>query len=184
MDPRETHGGRAWWALGALLVSGAIGRYFYAWVPRAANGREFELAEVRARLERMMETLDRGRPGSLERAQRAVLEGIERAQWRSAFCGRIVALVRGERELRRFARDLERRARAEGAGAEQVAETMALARRAHRTALVAAHYEDLRALLSSWRWLHRWVAALLVLLVVVHIVHALVYGESFRGGTP
>ena len=30
-------------ALGAfavLLVTGAVGRYFYAWIPRAANGRE------------------------------------------------------------------------------------------------------------------------------------------------
>ena len=46
-------------------------------------------------------------------------------------------------------------------------------RRAHHTALVAAHFEDVRALCNSWRYLHRWVAALMVLLVVLHIVYAL-----------
>jgi cytochrome b561 len=51
-----------------------------------------------------------------------------------------------------------------------------LARRAHRAALMVAHFEDLRALLNSWRYLHRWVAALMVLLLVVHVVFALAYG--------
>ena len=36
--PRNTVGGQAFWALLVLLVTGAIGRYFYAYVPRAANG--------------------------------------------------------------------------------------------------------------------------------------------------
>ena len=51
-----------------------------------------------------------------------------------------------------------------------------LARRAHRTALMASHYEDLRALLATWRWLHRWVAALMLLLVIIHVVTSLTYG--------
>ena len=44
---------------------------------------------------------------------------------------------------------------------------------------MVAHYEDLRAVLNTWRWLHRWVAALLVVLVVVHIAHATIYGAFF-----
>ena len=50
MNPRDTVGGHAFLALFVLLVTGAIGRYFYAWVPRAANGRELELEEVKLRL--------------------------------------------------------------------------------------------------------------------------------------
>ena len=55
MSPRNTVGGHAFWLLGALLVTGAIGRYLYAWVPRAANGRELALAEVKSRLDRVSE---------------------------------------------------------------------------------------------------------------------------------
>jgi len=40
-------------ALVVLLATGAVGRYFYAWVPRAANGHELALADVKARLGRI-----------------------------------------------------------------------------------------------------------------------------------
>ena len=50
-----------------------------------------------------------------------------------------------------------------------------------RTALMAAHYEDLRGVLNTWRYVHRWVAALMVLLVLLHIVYALTYGGVFPG---
>ena len=53
---------------------------------------------------------------------------------------------------------------------------------AHRSALMAAHYEDLRALLNSWRFVHRWAALLMVLLVVIHVVIALLYGAVMVGG--
>ena len=53
LAPKNTVGGHAFTSLGILLVTGAIGRYFYAYVPRAANGRELELAEVKARLGRL-----------------------------------------------------------------------------------------------------------------------------------
>jgi thioredoxin reductase len=181
MAPRPTPGGHAWWALFALILTGAIGRYLYAWVPRAANGREIELGEMKERLYRVSQALDQGSRGSIARAQREILERIERVQWKSSFFGRLVALVKGERELRRLAHGLLARARSEGIDGDSIRDTITLGRRAHRTALAIAHYEDLRALLSSWRWLHRWVAALMVLLVIVHVLHALFYGGSIRG---
>ncbi len=49
MAPGDTVDGHAFLALTVLLVTGAIGRYFYAYVPRAANGRELELSEVKQR---------------------------------------------------------------------------------------------------------------------------------------
>ena len=56
---------------------------------------------------------------------------------------------------------------------------MTLAQRAYRTALVSAHYEDLRALLNSWRFFHRWVALLMVMLMLAHIFQAVRYGSLF-----
>ena len=84
--------------------------------------------------------------------------------------------------MKRLLKRLEDEGREEGIDEEQIKETMQLARKAHRTALMAAHYEDLRAVLGTWRWLHRWMAALMVLLVVVHIVYALAYYPFFFGG--
>ena len=36
-------------------------------------------------------------------------------------------------------------------------------------------------LIASWRYFHRWVALLMVALVVIHIVTALQYGSMFGG---
>ncbi len=181
MEPRHTVGGHALWALVVLLVTGAIGRYFYAYVPRAANGRELELKEVKSQLERLSRAEgEDGRFG--QRARDEVLRLIHARQWRGTFTGRVLALCGLQLGLRRTLRRLAREGAAEGVDPEQVREALGLARRAHRTALMVAHYEDLRAVLNTWRYLHRWVAALMVLLVVVHVAYALSYGAYFEGG--
>ncbi len=176
MAPRDTPGGHALLALAALMFTGAVGRYFYAYVPRAANGRELDLEEVRVRLERLSERAgSEGRFGKHVRDE--VLALIERRQWRSSFAGRVLALCGGQRDLYRVLGRLRAQGTREGVPDEVVAEALGSAKRAHRTALMAAHYEDLRALLGTWRYLHRWVALLMVLLVGLHVVLALVYGE-------
>jgi hypothetical protein len=182
MAPRDTVGGDAFWALVVLLLTGAVGRYFYAWVPRAANGRELELEEARTRLFEMSEEWDQGQRDFRRRVRDEVLSLVEHDQWRSSLVGRIASLIAGQRKLRRTLHALALEGAREGIPADEVAEILGLARRAHRSALSAAHLEDLRALLSSWRYLHRWVAALMVALVLVHIGYALFYADSLLGG--
>ena len=63
--------------------------------------------------------------------------------------GRVLALVGVQRDLRRVLARLTREGEGEGVPAEQVRETVRLAKRAHRTALMAAHYEDVRAVLRD-----------------------------------
>ena len=184
MAPRQTVGGQSYWALAVLLVTGAIGRYFYAYVPRAANGRELELAEVKRRLGRMSGEWDQGQRRFRERVREEVIGLIEARQWRGSFVGRALALFGLQRGLRKSLAGLAAEGRAQGVAEDQIRSTMALARRAHRTALMAAHYEDLRAVLNTWRYLHRWVALLMVLLVILHVVYALSYGAHlFDGGS-
>ena len=68
-------------------------------------------------------------------------------------------------------------------GRHELLELSSLARRAYRAALSAAHLEDLRGLLATWRYLHRWAALMVVLLVAVHIASALRYADlSWLGG--
>ncbi|MHC4956143.1 MAG: NAD(P)-binding domain-containing protein [Planctomycetota bacterium] len=175
MAPGETPGGHAFWALAVLLVTGAIGRYFYAYVPRAANGRELELNEAKAELRRLADEWNRG-----DERFREITALVDDRQWNGSFLGRVVALFGLQLAWHRLLRRLTQQGRAEGLPDEQIRETIRVSRVAYRTALKAAHFEDLRAILSTWRYLHRWVAILMVLLLVVHVAHALIYG--FVGG--
>lgn len=177
MAPRDTAGGHAFAALTVLLVTGAIGRYFYAWVPRAANGRELEIEEVKLRLAALTGDAAQGQGRYVERVRREVEALVHAHQWQSSFFGRVRALVLGQRELDVLLKRLAVQGEREGVPPERITETIVLARRAHRTTLAAAHIEDLRAVLNTWRYLHRWVAALMVVLIVLHVVHALNYGE-------
>lgn len=178
MNPRDTVGGHAFWALTALLVTGGIGRYLYAWIPRAANGRELDLEEVKARLGRAPEDWNRGQLKYHRHVRDQVLAMIAKRQWRDSLPSRLWALFGNQRSLHQLLTKLAREGLRQGLTDDQVRESMQLARQANRSALIAAHFEDLRGLLNGWRYLHRWVAALMVLLVVIHVAFALIYGES------
>ncbi len=177
MAPRDTAGGHAFWSLAILVLTGAIGRYFYSYVPRAANGRELELAEALQQIAPNEAVGDPAERRFRSHARDEVAALIERRQWKSGFCKRVLALLGSQRDLHQTLRRLTREGAAAKIGAKALRETLALARRAHRSALIAAHYEDLRAILNSWRFLHRWVAALMVLLVLVHVYCAFFYGS-------
>jgi thioredoxin reductase/ferredoxin len=177
LAPGHTVGGHALALLGVLVATGAIGRYFYAYVPRAANGRELELDEIEAALAGLSGEWDQGQRGFGERARLEVQQLVERGRWRTSFLARLAALWRSQGDLRKCLARLETDARAEGLPERQIHDLVALARRAHRAGLMASHFEDLRALLTSWRYLHRWVALLMVLLLVWHVVSALRYAN-------
>ena len=178
MSPRDTVGGHALWALALLLVTGAVGRYFYAWIPRAANGRELALEELKLRLDQYVENWDARQRGFLERVRAELSAMVERRQWKSSFAGRVAAMLTGQRELRATLARMRAEGGASGLERERVEETIHLAREAYVTALKAAHLEDLRAVLNTWRYLHRWVAALMVLLLVLHIAYVLTYSSG------
>jgi len=180
MAPRETPGGYAFWALLLLLVTGAIGRWFYAWLPRSANGRELELGQVRAEL-----AMEHGFGETAQFAQQAkaeVLGLLDRRQWHSSWFGRVLALVGLQRDLRRTLRRLRRHGRATNVEPAVLATLIERTRAAHRAAVAVAHLEDLRAVLGTWRWLHRWLALLMVILVLVHAVTAIWHGVFAGGG--
>lgn len=184
MAPRNYYGGRALAALALLLVTGAIGRYFYAWVPRAANGRELQIEEVRLRLAQMAEQWDRSQQRFVERVSAEITSLIHAQQWKNSFFGRVAALWRGQRDLRSTLSRLSIEGANERIPEAQIEETLHLARKAHRTSMAAAHFEELRALLNTWRYVHRWVAVLMVCLLVLHILYALAFSGLMLDGGP
>jgi len=180
MDPRHTVGGHALAGLGLLVVTGAIGRYFYSYVPRAANGRELELDEVRTRLASIVTEWDRGNGAFADRVRVEVQQFVDESHWRGSFFARVKALLSSERRLRATLVELRVQGHVEGVARDHVNALLKLARHAQRTALMAAHYEDLRALMASWRYFHRWIALTMVLLVIVHVVVAVRFGQVFQ----
>lgn len=184
MDPRDTVGGHALIGLGVLLVTGAVGRYFYAFVPRAANGRELELEEIRGELGDVSAAWDPHQRAFAQRLSAAVDEIVERTQWRKGFLGHVGTLLLGQRRLRATLRALAAEGQEAGIAPERVSAALEVARKAHRTATAAAHFEELRAILATWRYLHRWVAALMVLLLIFHVLFALNYASILPRSGP
>lgn len=181
MAPRDTAGGYAFWSLLLLLVTGAVGRWFYAWLPRSANGRELELATLRDELA-AAQALQGG--SAFARTAAADVQALlDRRQWRSTLGGRVLTLVGLQWDLWRTQRRLRVAAAAAGVGDDELASVLVSTRATHDAAVAVAHLEDLRALLGTWRWLHRWLALLMVVLLLLHVALAIVHG-AFSGGGP
>lgn len=175
--PRDTVGGRAFWALAILMLTGAIGRYFYSFVPRAANGRELEVDELRTEIARLTADWSGDHSAFAERARARVDQLVDGDAWQGSWLRRVRALVSSQIGLHRAVAAIAFDGRRERIPRPELRQLIALVRRVHRGALLAAHFEDLRSLLSTWRWLHRWVALVMVILVAAHIVAAIEYAE-------
>jgi hypothetical protein len=177
MAPLDTVGGHAYVVLACLVITGAIGRYFYSFVPRAANGKELALEELNSSLATESTDWDRYGRGYGDETRREIQSIVSAAKWDTGFFGRLVSLLTTQSRIKRVFRRIQERGRGQGLSSEQLARLLALAKRTYRTALLTAHYEDLRAVLASWRYFHRWLALLMVLLAIVHIAAGLRYSR-------
>jgi len=164
-------GGFALVAMGALIASGAMGRYLYAFLPRANNGRELALDELQGELE----TMHGDHPAFREWVQKRVQQLVSHAQESSTFTGRIWSLLQAPRNLSRLIGELHAEGRKSGVPESRIEDLKHLARRSHRLILATTWHEELRAVMASWRYLHRWVAVILIMVLVVHIITALRY---------
>jgi hypothetical protein len=163
--------------LGIVLVSGIVGRYFYAAVPRAANGREMDLEELRSRLTALFTAWERDSRGLGESVRTSVDALVDRGRWRVSLAGRIREMVMAHFRIRAALQQLRADPAFEGVPAKEREELLQLAKRAYRLTLQIGHYEEIRAVLSSWRFVHRWLALLMVLFVLAHVVTAMRYAK-------
>lgn len=177
MAPQGTLGGHAFAALILLLITGAVGRYFYSFVPRAANGKELALEELNQQIASEATEWDRLGRGFGDATRQEIHQLIAAGHWKGGFVRRLFALWTTQSAVRQACKKLRSRVQQAGLSEDQMARLVELAERAYRTALVSAHYEDLRFLLTSWRFFHRWVGLLMVLLAAWHIVTAVRYGR-------
>jgi len=180
----DSLGGHAGLAMAVLVLTGAIGRYLYSFVPRAANGRELAVEEVETRLAALSPQWDREHPGLADEIGREIRAQVRQGGWSGSLPRRLFGLVAGQLRLRRGLAELKQRVRARGLTPAEVRDVLDLIRRAQRASFMASHFEELRGLLASWRYLHRWVALLMVLLLIVHVLNAVRFGDLGFGGAP
>jgi hypothetical protein len=173
---RDSPGGHALLAMAVVVGAGAVGRWFYAFVPRALNGRQQDLDEVSQAVAALAGEWDRGSRGVGADLRAAIEALVADARLGRGFGARVAGLLRSQWQLRRRLRRFRAAALAADVPRSEVERTVGLARRSHRLAMQLAHFEEVRGLLASWRWLHRWLALLLLLLTVVHVVVAFRYG--------
>ena len=176
LAPGNTNGGHAFIALGVLVVTGAIGRYLYAWIPRSTNGRELVLDELRPRIAAISSEWDTTGRGAGERFRKEIDELIANDNWNTSLPRRLIRILGTRFRLRAKLTELCAKAQEEGLPEAQIEDLRGLAERAYWTAFSVTHLEDLRGVLGSWRFFHRWVALLMFLLAVMHIVTAVRYG--------
>jgi len=177
MSKQDTLGYRALLALAVVVVTGTIGRYIYSIVPRAANGREMNIDELKAELTKMASDWDREHREFGERVRAEVQALVSRDGAQRSFWKRVSALLGRSPELRATLEDLREEGYQREIPEVQIERLLELARRVHRTAAMAANFEDLRSLIASWRYMHRWVALFLVLVLALHVIVALRYGR-------
>ena len=176
---RTTVGTHAFLGMGILVATGALGRYLYSFLPRAANGRSLDVGEVRAKLAAFEADWDREHRGFGERLRSQIEVLGTEAQWSGPPWRRISSLIKSRSHLRKMKADLTQQARQEGIPEDQIRKLTKLATSVQRSALAAAHLEDIRGIVASWRYMHRWIALLMVGLVLIHIYTALRYGQIF-----
>jgi dihydropyrimidine dehydrogenase (NAD+) subunit PreT len=181
---RDSAGGHALLAMVIVVAAGVVGRWFYAFVPRAQNGRQQDLEELNTQVTAIAGEWDRHGRGFGSQVRTQIENLVEAAQLGRGFFARAFGLLRSQMRLRSEMTRLRAEARKEGIPMSEVTRVLALAQRSHRLALQLTHFEEVRGLLSVWRYLHRWLALLLVLLTVVHVVTAIRYGGVDFGVLP
>jgi hypothetical protein len=170
-------------ALAIVLLTGLIGRYVLAQIPRTREGRELSLDEARARFAELRRDFAALGLPPLEFAPVA-------GKRRPTKLGTLARVLFGDREARASAR------RYRALLAERSPDAAVRARvAAHVDAIVAeaqslARLDDLTALIASWRFLHRWLALVMVGTAACHVALALRWSElrlgelSWRGLWP
>ncbi len=169
-------------ALAITVASGIIGRYLYSKVPRSLEGRELEIGQVRERLQAERHQLEAIGVSAAWLHPQTPPEGMEHPRTMPA---RFLAVLRGDRQSRREYRRLRRAILASPELRVSARHILPLARAFCRHQHWLARYQELRNLLASWRFFHRWLAIVMLAVVAFHIGVALRFGDlGIMGGTP
>jgi hypothetical protein len=180
LAPSSALGTLALLAMSITVLTGIVGRTIYTRVPRSVEGRELEFSQVREELESCRQLLE--------------LAGVN-AEWmdrsmpqprlhRTGLAGCFWAMAVGDLQRRRDYHRLRTHILATPELKPAIRKVLPLARDYCKHWQWLIRYHELRNLISSWRFFHRWLAILMLCVVVCHIVVAIRFGNlALWGGT-
>lgn len=167
-------------ALLITLLTGIVGRYIYVHVPRSLEGRELEFEQV---CEELASCRDQLEEIGVDAHWLHEEEMPDMRYRRIGLVKSFASLIIGDRQRRRDYRRL-RRAVLSSPDLRPVArQILPLARSYCRHWQWMVRYHEWRDLLASWRFLHRWLAIVMLIVASFHIFLAVRYGDLiFLGG--
>ncbi|UCD52679.1 MAG: hypothetical protein JSW27_08585 [Phycisphaerales bacterium] len=167
-------------ALSITLLTGIVGRYIYVHIPRSLEGRELELGQVREQLDSCREQLEQAGVNA-----RWLHEGEtpEIRHQRVGLARSFASLIIGGRQRRRDYRQLRRAVLSSSELKPMARQILPVARNFCRHWQWMVRYHEWRDLLASWRFLHRWLAIVMLIVASFHIFLAFRYADlSVLGG--
>lgn len=173
--PRSALGIMGFAAIGIVVVTGLVGRYIYAHTPRSLEGVELALEDLRRRLEQHRQELEAlGVPADFMRQALSptLAQGSD-----SGVLAALWGMLVGDRELRRDYAEFRRRLEKTPALQARARTVLPVAMRYFRERQWVARYNEWRSLMGGWRFLHRWLAIVLIIVVFFHVLVAIQMGS-------
>ena len=156
-----------------VVVTGVLGRFLYAHVPRSIEGRELELEEVHRQLSDCLTELRAS--GVAEKfLERAVSKPMSSTSANSII-PMMVDVIKDDLAVRKEFRQLKKDILRLPAVNPKV--IIPIAKQLCRQRRLYFRYKQLRHLMGGWRFFHRWLAIIMLLTIVFHLFVAIRYGD-------
>jgi len=179
LAPSSALGTLALLAMIITVLAGIVGRTIYIRVPRSVEGRELELNQVQDELDTCRQLLEYAGV----QAEWMDRSGPKARIHRTGLLGCFVAMVIGDIQRRRDYHRLKKQILTSPELKSAARKVLPLVKEYCMNWQWLIRYHELRSLISSWRFFHRWLAVLMLCVVICHIVVAIRFGNlSMWGG--
>jgi dihydropyrimidine dehydrogenase (NAD+) subunit PreT len=178
MAPSSALGVLASVALAITVATGIVGRTIYIQVPRSLEGRELELKQVQNQLDACRHQLQQAGV----QAEWLHLSRPPARTHRTGLVRCFLAMAIGDHQRRQDYRRLKRQVLGSLELESATRQILPLAKAfcIHWQWLI--RYHELRSLIASWRFFHRWLAVLLFCVVICHIALTIRFGDLVLWG--
>ena len=175
--------GLGFWSMMVVWLSGIVGRYIYARIPRSRAGVELSIAEIGLRRKALVADIARSSGLDPTQVETALAVGEPGAE-RRGILGTLRRMIADDWARRRAARRLVRLWRARGFGKRKndrqvLAATLHLASREVALAQQARMLDATHDVFRYWHVLHRPVAIAALLAVLIHVAVVVAVGATW-----
>ena len=170
----------AFWSMAIVVASGVFGRYIYAHIPKTINGSFRSAIEVQADGDRLLEEI------RLSGVEPAGLEGLPAQPVIAepdSLAGAIGLAVRGDFERRRYRRRAARALRKAAVPSRARRRLVSLLDRQMKLEQQSRLLVPFQRLFGYWHVLHLPLAIVLLLVAIVHVAVAILFGYGWTAAS-